>query len=161
MNTKTGGPVWVVAVVAVLATLVAVLFGLGMSSQGASQSVAPVVDDPIAAPHASVKPNVANEMNGKPGKVDMAGKVHMHKAAPVPKGLTGNGQGNGCLKNYGEPGQCLPVMSPMQQAMPEMDHPWTCDEVRDLFPKGISVHGADTLGLDTNSDRTMCGPGDA
>jgi hypothetical protein len=93
--------------------------------------------------------------------VDMAGKIHMHKAAPAPKSLTGNGQGNGCFKNYGEPGQCLPLLSPAQQAMPDMNHPWTCVEVRELFPEGISVRGSDTLGLDTNRDRTMCGPGDA
>jgi hypothetical protein len=157
----TGASLRVGALVALVITFAVVLFGIGMSSQGAPSANDGPVTEPIAKPHATVKPGVAQEMNGKPGKVDMAGKIHMHKAAPVPKSLTGNGQGNGCLKNYGEPGQCLPVVSAAQQSMPDMDMPWTCADVRELFPDGISVHGSDTLGLDTNRDRTMCGPGDA
>jgi hypothetical protein len=146
---------------AALATTVVVLMGVTMSSQGAPSGAEDPVTTPIAAPHASVAPGVGEEMNGESDKVHMAGKIHMHAAKPVPQSLTGNGQGNGCLKGYGEPGQCLPMLSPMQQAMPDMDHPWTCPDVRELFPDGISVHGQDTLGLDTNRDRTMCGPGDA
>jgi hypothetical protein len=48
----------------------------------------------------------------------------------------------------------------MQQQMPDMDHPWTCPDVRQLFPAGIVVHGQDVLGLDTDGDRIMCGQGD-
>jgi len=144
---------------ALLATAGIVLLSATTTSQGAPGGQRPVTE-PIASPHASVAPGVAGEMNGQPGKVDMAGKIQMRPAKPVDDDLVGNGQGNGCLKNYGNPGQCLPLLSPAQQAMPEMDHPWTCPEVRELFPDGISVHGKDTLGLDANRDRTMCGPGD-
>jgi hypothetical protein len=145
---------------AVLVTVGAVLLGVSMSSEGAPSGAPRAMSTPIAKPHATVAPKVATEMNGDSDDVTMAGGIPMHKANPVPKRLTGNGQGNGCLTGYGEPGQCLPVLSPMQQAMPEMNHPWTCAEVRELFPKGILVTGKDTLGLDTDGDRTMCGPGD-
>lgn len=138
----------------------AALLGIVAVTEGAPAAKQLPVTAPIAEPHASVKPDVAREMNGKRGNVDIAGKIKMHPAKPVPSSLIGNGKGNGCLKNYGGPGQCLPIMSPMQQQMPEMDHPWTCPDVKALFPDGVSVHGADTLGLDTNGDRTACGPGD-
>jgi hypothetical protein len=150
----------VAAIVAAVITVAVVLLGISMSSQGAPSADDGAVTEPIAKPHATVKPDVAKEMNGKTSKVTMADKVHMHKPAPVPKSLIGNGQGNGCLKNYGEPGQCLPETSLAQQSMPDMDMPWTCADVRELFPHGISVHGTDTLGLDSNKDHTMCDPGD-
>jgi hypothetical protein len=152
----------ILAVGAVLAALILVV-GINMASQGAKSAKAkddPPVTTPIASPHETVAPGVASEMNGKPGKVKMAEKIKMHAPAKGLTGLAGKGRGNGCLKDYGTPGQCLPLLSPAQQAMPEMDHPWTCDAVRELFPQGISVHGKDTLGLDSNGDRTMCGPGD-
>ena len=41
-----------------------------------------------------------------------------------------------------------------------MDHPWTCDQVRQLFPQGIKVRSRDTLGLDVDGDGTACGRGD-
>jgi len=119
-----------------------------------------VVTTPIASAKETVDPEVAAEMNGRPSKVNMAGGIRMHAPQKGLTGLAGNGQGNGCVKDYGKPGQCLPLQSPMQQQMPDMDHPWTCAEVQELFPEGIAVRGKDTLGLDTNKDRVACGTGD-
>jgi hypothetical protein len=152
---------WVAVVCAVL--IVLAVLGISVSSQGAApgkRGPGDPVTTPIATPPPTVNPDVAEEMNGPKGQVTMAGKIKMH--APQ-KGLTklaGNGEGNGCQKHYGSPGQCLPLLSPSQQAMPDMDHPWTCPEVRTLFPEGIAVRGKDSLRLDTNSDRIACGPGD-
>jgi hypothetical protein len=149
----------ILAVGAVLAALILVV-GINMASQGAKGPGDEPVTTPIADPHASVAPSVAAEMNGKMSKVKMAGKIKMHAPQKGLTGLAGNGQGNGCLKGYGKPGQCLPLTSPAQDAMPDMEMPWTCADVVQLFPKGISVHGKDTLGLDANSDGVACGRGD-
>jgi hypothetical protein len=137
-----------------------VLLGVSMSSQGAPLASTPVTT-PIAQPHASVAPGVAAEMNGKKSNVHLSGKVKMHTPAKGLTNLSGKGQGNGCLKNYGQPGQCLPVISPAQQQMPDMTMPWTCADVRLLFPDGLSVHGKDTLNLDSNNNGTLCDAGDA
>jgi hypothetical protein len=148
------------------AVLIALLVVVGISITNQSVSAEPIdtappVTTPIATPHETVAPEVAKEMNGKSGNVRMARGIKMH---PPQKGLTslaGNGQGNGCVKDYGKPGQCLPLESPAQQAMPDMDHPWTCAEVVQLFPKGLAVKkGKDTLKLDSNGDGVACGRGD-
>jgi len=152
----------VVAVVCAVLLVLAVL-GISVSSQGAvlgQRAPGDPVTTPIATPPPTVNPEVAEEMNGPKGQVKMAGGIKMHAPKKGFAGLAGNGQGNGCVKNYGQPGQCLPLLSPAQQAMPNMDHPWTCAEVRTLFPEGIAVRGKDSLRLDTNSDRIACGPGD-
>ena len=120
----------------------------------------PMIAQPISSPRASVAPEVAREMNGPQGKVTMAGGITMRPATPADRHrLAGNGQGNGCVVGYGEPGQCLPLQSPAQAAMPDMDHPWTCPEVRDLFPRGLVVLDEDTLGLDPDGDGVACGGG--
>lgn len=143
-----------------LITSTVVLFGVSMSSQGAPLASTPVTT-PIAQPHASVAPGVAAEMNGKKSGVHLSGKVKMHTPAKGLTNLSGKGQGNGCLKNYGQPGQCLPMISPAQQQMPDMSMPWTCADVRLLFPDGLSIHGKDTLNLDSNNNGTLCDAGDA
>jgi len=159
-----GGSARIVAViVGVLAVLVLVISGASVFGESGASAVAAKpgpVDKPIAERHAWVDPDVGAEMNGKQGKVTLASKVKMHKPAAVPDSLTGNGQGNGCQKNYGAPGQCLPLFSQAQLDMPQMKHPWTCQDVRELFPTGIKVTGKDTLGLDTNKNRSACDPGD-
>ena len=119
------------------------------------------VTEPIHSPMASVAPEVAQEMNGPKEKVKVAKKIKMHPPKKIGRyQLLGRGQGNGCLKWYGEPGQCLPMQSPAQAAMPTMKHPWTCPEVRELFPDGITVLKKDKLRLDKNGDGVACGPGD-
>jgi hypothetical protein len=121
---------------------------------------APVVTKPVAPPKATVAPEVAQEMNGPRGRVTMADKIKMRAPASVDRHrLAGNGQGNGCVVGYGKVGQCLPLQSPAQVAMPDMDHPWTCPEVRELFPRGLAVAGKDTLGLDPDGDKVACGRG--
>lgn len=149
----------VVAVVMILAANMSV-----MTAGGAEQSAAdPVVTTPIATPGATVAPDVAAEMNGHMHEVTMADGIRMHKPKTGLRGLAGNGQGNGCMKQYGKPGQCLPVQSLAEQAMPDMqgmDHSWTCRQVRMLFPKGIRVMTTDVLGLDRDGDRMMCDRGD-
>lgn len=60
----------------------------------------------------------------------------------------------GCLIDYGAPGaQCLPARGRGGGAL-------TCAEVLSIFPDGVAVTGRDRLGLDTNGDKTACGPGD-
>jgi len=126
-----------------------VLLGFSMSSASVPSST--------QQPVATVAPDVASEMNGDPDKVDMAGGIPMHRAAPGLEHLVGEGRGDGCLKGYGKPDQCLPLVSPAQQAMPDMNHPWTCADVRQLFPDGIIVaKGMDTLGLDPDGDGIAC-----
>ncbi|MGZ4659968.1 MAG: hypothetical protein ACXVYB_01675 [Arthrobacter sp.] len=79
----------------------------------------------------------------------------------------------GCLKEYGDAGQCLPVVPPslaehLQQMKDagldpaSMPHNWTCGEVQVYFPNGITVrqHGVDPQRLDTNGDGRACGAGD-
>jgi hypothetical protein len=79
----------------------------------------------------------------------------------------------GCRTEYGEDGQCLTVVPPslaehaadMRAAGLDpaaMAHPWTCTEVRALFPDGIAVRapGIDPLGLDADGDQLACDPDD-
>jgi hypothetical protein len=79
----------------------------------------------------------------------------------------------GCRPEYGETGQCLPVVPPsmadhyqqMQDAGIDpstMAHAWTCGELRTYFPEGIVVRvaGVDPDGLDRDGDGLGCGPGD-
>lgn len=101
--------------------------------------------------------------------------------APVPRGTvdpaqvldTASQSLGGCLKEYGDAGQCLPVVPPslaehLQQMKSagldpaSMPHNWTCAEVRAYFPHGIAVRqpGVDPEHLDTNRDGTACGAGD-
>lgn len=79
----------------------------------------------------------------------------------------------GCRTEYGVAGQCLTVVPPsfaehaadMRAAglgPAAMSHPWSCTEVRTLFPDGIAVRapGIDPLGLDADGDGLGCGPAD-
>jgi hypothetical protein len=149
------------------AVLVALLVVIGFSivnSQTVSADpieTSPPVTTPIAPPHATVAPEVATKMNGKPAKVRMARGIKMHAPQKGLTSLAGNGQGTGCVKDYGKPQQCLPLVSPAQASMPDMEMPWTCADVVQLFPKGIAVKkGKDTLKLDSNGDGVACGRGD-
>jgi hypothetical protein len=72
--------------------------------------------------------------------------------------------GNGCHKDYGTNGQCLPAVAPTHEghdygtAAPS----WTCSEVRGSFTGGVAlkVAGVDPLGLDANGNGTACDPAD-
>ena len=75
----------------------------------------------------------------------------------------------GCVLEYGAGDGCLPVASPGQVAhdqqmgpMPGMVIPWTCPDVRVIFPAGLplSQAGVDPQGLDLNRDGVACGAGD-
>ena len=62
---------------------------------------------------------------------------------------------SGCALDYGDPGaQCLPAKAPDNQ-------PLTCAYVVRIFPQGVPVTGRDVFRLDSNRDKTACGPGDA
>jgi hypothetical protein len=101
--------------------------------------------------------------------------------APSPRGTVAPSQVldtasqslGGCLKEYGDAGQCLPVVPPslaehLQQMKnagldpASMPHNWTCPEVRVYFASGIAVrqHGVDPQRLDSNRDGTACGATD-
>lgn len=79
----------------------------------------------------------------------------------------------GCLREYGDAGQCLPSVPPSLaghlQEMKEagldpasMPHTWTCGEVRKYFKSGVPVRqaGVDPQKLDVNADGIACGSGD-
>jgi hypothetical protein len=71
----------------------------------------------------------------------------------------------GCDTNYGNGGQCLPLVPPSQAdhvAAGHMKPLWTCREVRLTFKSGLAVRKAkvDPLRLDKNGDGTACGKGD-
>jgi len=73
----------------------------------------------------------------------------------------------GCVPQYGEKGQCLPLVPPSHTAhaghvaQHKLTRLWTCAEVRTLFPAGVALREkADPLGLDTNKDSIACGRGD-
>ena len=60
----------------------------------------------------------------------------------------------GCLVDYGAPGaQCVPARGRGGGAL-------TCGDVVAMFPDGVRVTGRDRFGLDSNGDKTACGPGD-
>lgn len=64
---------------------------------------------------------------------------------------------SGCLKGYGQAGQCVPGSFPDKDGNPI---PVTCDALADIFPKGIGAPETDPAGLDSNGDGTACGKGD-
>lgn len=85
-------------------------------------------------------------------------------------GATGFG---GCLQEYGENGQCVPVVPPslgqhvrdMKAAggnPNSMEHRWSCGELRKYFKDGVPVRqkGTDPQSLDTNGDGKACSAGD-
>ena len=148
----------------VAGALLAVGVGFGTVGVMSASGAKPPVTTPAGPALATVAPGVGEKMNnGKGGGPDMAPGIQMKKVRPWnDPNAVGKGQGNGCLNGYGEPGQCLPRLSPAQARMPDMHHPWTCAEVRVLFPDGIAVtKPKEKLGLDTDGDGVACGPGDA
>lgn len=101
--------------------------------------------------------------------------------APAPRGTvapsevldTASQSLGGCLKEYGDAGQCLPAVPPsltghLQQMKDAgldpagMPHGWSCVEVRLYFPQGIAVRqkGVDPQHLDSNGDGIACGTSD-
>ena len=118
-----------------------------------------VVNQPIAEPKSSVPPEIADVANR--GHLVPAAKVLMR---PVLKAdnAKGPGRGDGCAPNYGEPGQCLPIVPPSVAGMgkmPGMTHSWTCAELVTLFSTGLKVT-ADSLKLNYNKDGLACGVSD-
>lgn len=61
---------------------------------------------------------------------------------------------SGCLRGYGEPGQCVPAYYPDTDGNPS---PVTCQDLRSTFPKGFKAAEGDPAGLDLNGDGTACG----
>lgn len=79
---------------------------------------------------------------------------------PSPEAANG-----GCDHDYGDSGQCLPLVPPSQAAHVAAGHAtprWTCKEFRRYFADGlvVVVTGVDPLRLDGNADGVACGPGD-
>lgn len=126
------------------------------------------------SPQRSLK-DAADEPNG------LAAHPKAPNPAPSPRGTvdpsqvldTASQSLGGCLKEYGDAGQCLSVVPPslaehVQQMKnagldpTSMPHDWTCTEVRVYFPQGITVRqaGVDPQHLDHNGDGIACGVGD-
>jgi len=100
----------------------------------------------------------ASEPNGPGTRTNkLARNVKLQKirrAAQLPDVRATGTISGGCLVDYGTPGaQCLPAHKRGGGAV-------TCKYVRSIFPHGVPVTGRDRLGLDSNGDKTACGPGD-
>lgn len=132
--------------------------------------------DPADQPHPSSLTRVAQR--GRPSDVE-DDRVNTGKA-PLAKDVRGTARKvlpsevldeesrrGGCVKGYGQPGQCLPKQPPAQRAehaghgAPAALRKWTCTDVRLLFKDGLQVDRADRLRLDSNKDGVACGPQDA
>lgn len=102
------------------------------------------------------------------GNQELAGGVPMRSAPGVkPKDVDPSSLTGGCVLGYGRGKACLPFAPPSQKFGEKI--PWTCEEVRTLFPDGIAVNrasegtpkaGVDPLRLDGNKDFIACDSGD-
>jgi hypothetical protein len=166
------------------------VFVSGSASAGPQVEPVQTLAEAVAQPHgiaagdkvlreARVRPRIA-----KPGKEGKAVNNGSHKqATKVPmddlksrneekvkadKQLGKSSRTGGCEPGYGDGKSCLPISSPtetrLNAAMPDMLHevPWTCAEVRQVFPNGITLQNKqnDPQKLDRNGDGTGCGRGD-
>ncbi len=131
--------------------------------------------DPADQPAPSSLTRVAQR--GRPSDVE-DDRVN-HGRAPIAEAVRGTAkkvlpsevlneqsQRGGCVKGYGQPGQCLPTQPPVQRGhgghgSPAVPARWTCTDVRLLFKDGLQVDRADRLRLDSNRDGVACGPQDA
>lgn len=115
-----------------------------------------------AATAADAPARKAKPLKGKRGDVDAAALL-----AESPTDL------GGCLTEYGDAGQCLPVVPPSESAHVQamvaagldpasMPHQWKCKEVRTYFRDGLAVRvaGVDPQKLDRDADGVACGPKD-
>jgi len=66
----------------------------------------------------------------------------------------------GCVLDYGDPGQCLPTRPPSSSTEASTASAWTCEDVRQLFPDGLTARAGDPLRLDGNGNGVACGTGD-
>lgn len=130
----------------------------------------PVADAPESAVGAAPETSLSSAASQAAGAT--RDNTALTERAPIDPGavLTGDSLG-GCLAEYGENGQCLPVYPPslashisdMVDAGIDpagMPHNWTCDEVRVYFADGIVVRqaGVDPQSLDGDSDGMACEP---
>lgn len=135
------------------------------------------------------RPDPADPANRQQTSLEAAaGNEHPIKSAPTPQGPPPQLRGpippskvfpggttniGGCLAEYGDNGQCLPVVPPSHtrhirdagsagNTPNATEHRWSCGEVRKYFRAGLAVRqaGIDPQGLDTNGDGRACGPAD-
>lgn len=131
----------------------------------------PAAGDAVLTLHHDPAP--AKDVDGAAAGVDNGTKrqapgIPMHRItraqglAAASKVLTRSALTAGCALGYGTHGACLPVVSPASARMGGMPMPWTCTEVRALFPSGIALTtpGTDPQALDSNNDGTACDAGD-
>lgn len=109
--------------------------------------------------------DAASQVHGRGIKRPAAGITGGQRRAPVDPDdvLSRTGARGGCIPEYGEGGQCLPARHPSANASAKATanfaRTWTCADVREVFPEGISTTD-DPLDLDTDGDGTACGPTD-
>lgn len=109
----------------------------------------------------------------RPGPPDGAPPALRGRVLPAEVLEQGAETFGGCLKEYGDNGQCLPAVPPslaehLQEMkklggnLDAMDHRWSCTELRTYFPNGVAVRqaGVDPQHLDTNGDGKACAAGD-
>ena len=131
----------------------------------------PPADSPVGSEPETSLAQAAGADPGSPARAG-SGSLGSPRAPVSAEEVIGSEALGGCHPDYGDAGQCLPVIPPSlaehAQAMADagidpasMVHPWSCPELRSLFPSGIAVRsGQDPLGLDSDADGVACGPDD-
>lgn len=135
-------------------------------SQAMSERHGHAAGDPLFAGHSrrGVDADAAGVNEGR--KKQASGVTVGPQSAVTPEQLLSQGDRSGaCTIGYGRGMQCLPTTPPSagRMAMSVVEMPWTCAEVRTLFPAGLPLNqqGVDPAHLDRNGDGTACGAGDA
>ncbi|MFT4136216.1 hypothetical protein [Microbacterium sp.] len=137
-------------------------------------TTAEVVQPPAGASAGDLARTSLAEASSAAPETSRADSLGTPRAAIDPDEVLASGIApGGCHASYGDDGQCLPVIPPsmaahaaqMLQAGEDplsMPHPWTCTEVVQLFPDGISVRAPDDDPdrLDGDGDGLACEPDD-
>jgi cytoskeletal protein RodZ len=103
------------------------------------------------------------------GTLQQAGGVSMTTPAAIPHStetpVSVGAHTGGCTPGYGQGALCLQITPPSAVAMDMtvQEMPWTCTEVKTIFPNGLplNVKGVDPAHLDGNKDGIACDTGDA
>lgn len=144
-----------------------------LASWAGISSIAAAGNTPAPAATAPAgDPNKAGYKQAQGVKMHKPTKQETDKSKPAHPEKLGGGN---CTVGYGSGNgrgnqQCLPITPPSAAAMGMTveQMPWACPEVQTLFPAGLSVNVkgvvpalVDPAHLDSNGDRTACGPGDS
>lgn len=103
---------------------------------------------------AASQPIGAGQRTSRPAADLKGDKRRVNPADVLPDTKKTGMLANGCLADYGRPGEeCVPSYA-VSQANP-------CQSIRRNFPGGVVVSGSDRFNLDTNRNGTACDPKDS